>query len=135
VGAALYIALETMDPAVENVLDGKALSRAEGELAGLARRLGVRPLMEFFSMSPEDFEADVAQFNPFGSEARGPIHEEQWFSAQEGLVTVRALLGHLQAQPQAFPGAEAARSDLEDFAHVLEEAGKRGIRWHLSVDY
>ena len=63
-GAALYIALETNDSAVDNVVDGKALSRAEGELANLARRLGVRPPMEFFSMSPERFEADVAHFNP-----------------------------------------------------------------------
>ena len=134
-GAALYIVLDRKDPSVENVLDGKALSRTDGELASLARRLGVRPLMEFFSMSAEEFEADVAQFNPFGSGGEVPPHEEQWFAAEEGLVTVRALLGHLRAHPQAFPGSDAALSDLEDCAYVLEAADKRGIRWHLSVDY
>ena len=134
-GAALYIALETTASAVDNVVDGKALSRAEGELASLARRLGVRPLMEFFSMSPDEYEADVAQFNPLAGIEQVPPFQEDWFTAEEGLATVRALIGHLQAQPAAFSGADAALSDLEAFAYVLEEAGKRGIRWHLCVDY
>ncbi len=134
-GAALYIALETNDSAVDNVVDGKALSRAEGELANLARRLGVRPPMEFFSMSPERFEADVAHFNPLAGIEPVPPFQEDWFTAEEGLATVRALIGHLQEHPAAFPGADAAISELEDCACALEEAGKRGIRWHLCVDY
>jgi hypothetical protein len=135
VGAALYIALESRDPAVDNAVDGKALSRAEGELAQIARSVGVRPLMEFFSMSPEDYEADIAPFNPLGGGTEAPPHEEVWFTAAEGLRTVRALIAHLEAHPRGFQGADAALSDLQDFAYVLEQADQRGIRWHLCVDY
>ena len=103
-GAALYIALETTASAVDNVVDGKALSRAEGELASLARRLGVRPLMEFFSMSPDEYEADVAQFNPLAGIEQVPPFQEDWFTAEEGLATVRALIGHMcRRSPRPFP--------------------------------
>ncbi len=134
-GAALYIALEAQDAGVDNVVDGKALSRAEGDLTNLARQLGVRPLMDFFSMSTEDFEAMAEEHNTLAGLTGVTPHEEEWFSADEGLTTIRALMAHLQANPDAFPGAAAALSDLEDFAYVLDEAGKRSIRWHLCVDY
>lgn len=134
-GAALYVVLEAQDADVDNVLDGKALSRAEGNLAALAGQLGVKALMDFFSMSREQFEAELEQFNTLAGLADVPRHEEEWFTASEGLTTVRALLNHLQAHPGAFPGSEAAQADLEDLAYVLDEAGKHNIRWHLGVDY
>ena len=134
-GAALYIALENDSAGVENIVDGKALSRAEGELAALAHRLGVRPLMDFFSMSAEEFEEQAEQFNPLAGIPDPPAYREDWFTAEEGLATVRALISHLQANPDAIGHPERVMGDLEDFAQVLEEAGKRSIRWHLCVDY
>ena len=53
-GAALYIALEKEIPGVDTMIDGKMLSRAEKHLAQAAKRLGVRPLMEFFSISADE---------------------------------------------------------------------------------
>ena len=133
-GAALYIALESPVPGLDNVVDGKALSRAEGDLTVLARQLGVRPLMDFFSMSVEEFEAMAEEHNPLAGLTNVAPHEEEWFPTAEGLTTIRALITHLQANPRAFVGV-LLLSELEDFAYILDEAGKHGIRWHLCVDY
>ena len=132
--AALYIALEARDAGVSNAVNGKALSRAEGDLTVLASQLGIRPLMDFFSMSAADYEAMV-EHNSIAAVADLRPHEERWFLADEGLQTIRALIAHLQAHPAAFPKVGAVLSDLEDFAHILDEARKHGVRWHLSVDY
>ena len=86
-------------------------------------------------MSPEDYEADIAPFNPLGGMGEAPPWQETWFTAGEGLRTVRALIAHLEGHPRSFQGADAALSDLQDFAYVLEQAEQRGIRWHLCVDY
>lgn len=119
-GAALYIVLEKQIPGLDTMVDGKTLSREEEPLAELATRLGVRPLMEFFSMNAED----AAEF--LGEEATA----EQWFPAEEGLKTVRALLGQVEKAPEL----KAAREDLVGFERVLGAAQKNGVRWHLAID-
>src|SRR5579859_5095545 len=53
-GAALYIALENKIPNLDTIIDGKMLSRTEKQLAKAAKRLGVRPLMDFFSTSADE---------------------------------------------------------------------------------
>jgi len=135
VGAALYIVLENDGAGVDNEVDGKALSRSDGDLAALCRQLGVKALMDFFSISSARFEAEAEQFNTLAGLTNVPPHEEEWFSADEGLATVRPLLTYLYAHPGAFPGADAAQADLEDFAYVLCEAARANVRWHLGVDY
>ena len=130
--AALYIVLEVDRPGFDTIVDGKALSRAEEQLAAAAKDLGVRSLMEFFSMSREEAVHQAEEFNTgldIGS------FQEEWFTAADGLRSVRALLAYVDAQPDAVPVSAEVANELTGFAHVLEEAEKRGIRWHLSVDY
>ena len=81
---SLYIVLENQDPGFDLHVNGNALSRAEEQHAADAKRLGVRPLMEFFSIGPdeagdflEDIEVAAAKLPPL-----------RWFSAEEGLKTV-----------------------------------------------
>ena len=132
-GAAAYIVLEKQLPGLLNMPDGKALSRADHVLTPLARQIGVKPLMDFFSMAREDYVANAEQFNiPLDPE--GPP-EEQWFPAAEGLLTVRSLIRHVEAHPEALEAPGRVLDDLRDFADVLEEAEKNGVRWHLGVDY
>jgi hypothetical protein len=85
---ALYIVLEHKDPGFDPFVNGKALGRSEEQLTEIAARLGVRPLMEFFSANPDE----AGEF--LRSEALGDVEipKEQWFSSEEGLQTVRALL-------------------------------------------
>ena len=135
VGAALYIALDEPVADLDGTVDGKALSRADSELAKLALQLGVRPLMDFFSMSRKQFEAEAEHFNTLAGLSNVAPHEEEWFTADEGLRTIRALIAHVESNPDALPYSGSVLSDLEAFAYVLEEARKRSIRWHLCVDY
>lgn len=125
-GTAYYIALEKTIPDVDTTVDGKMLSKSENELAEAANRLGVRPLMEFFSTSADEAEELL------GDEVAGiDVPAAQWFSAEEGLKTVEALLAEADANPNLKP----AKDDLLACQRVLGEAQKHGIRWHLAIDF
>jgi hypothetical protein len=131
--AALYIVLERKDSGLDTYVDGKALSRAEGELKALAQSLQVTPLMNFFSMNPEDLVAEVEGLGAELPDEAPPA--EEWFSATDGLVTVRKLLQHVDANFDSVPSGNEVANELTGFAHLLEQAEKCGIRWHLAVDY
>ena len=130
--AALYIVLERDEAGLDTYVDGKALSRAEGELASLAKSLQVAPLMNFFSINPEELLANV---EGLGAELPEDAPPEEWFSAADGLATVRALLHHVDADPDSVPSGREVANELTGFVYLLEEAERRGIRWHLAVDY
>ena len=131
--AALYIVLENQNPGFDTYVDGRALSRAEDALARLAQRLDVTPLMSFFSMNPEDMLAEAREFNTGVTAETGPA--EQWFPASEGLRTVRALLGYIDAHPTTIASGPEVANELAGFVSVLEQAEERRICWHLAVDY
>ena len=59
----------------------------------------------------------------------------EWFPAAVGLVTVRTLRKHVDTHLDSVPSGHEVANELTGFIHVLEEAEKRGIRWHLAVDY
>ena len=124
---ALYIVLENKDPGFDPFVNGKALGRSEEQLAELATRLGVRPLMEFFSANPEEAR-EFARSQGLGEVK---IPEEQWFSPDEGLQTVCALLREVVNMADL----EAVKADLLEFESVLGQAQKKGIKWHLAVDF
>jgi hypothetical protein len=125
-GTALYIALEEKIPDVDKMIDGKMLSKAEKPLATAAKRLGVRPLMEFSSTSADE-AADLLGEDVAGIDIPAP----QWFSAEEGLKTVDALLAEAEGSLEL----RAAKEDLLGCQRVLREAQKHGVRWHLAIDF
>ncbi len=51
---ALYIVLENNNPGFDPFVNGKVLGQSEKQFAEVAGRLGVRPLMEFFSINPQE---------------------------------------------------------------------------------
>jgi len=125
-GMALYIALERKLPDVDTMIDGKMLSKVEKHLAKAAKRLGVRALEEFFSTSPEE-AADL-----LGEDVAGiDIPAAKWFSADEGLRTVDALLTAADSSADL----REAREDLLGCQRVLRAAHKHGVRWHLAIDF
>jgi hypothetical protein len=125
-GSALYIALEREIPGLDSVSDGKMLSKAEKHLAEAAKRLGVRPLMDFFSISTDEAA------NLLGNDIVGmDIPAAKWFTAEQGLMTVDALL----AETNSSVDLQAARDDLFECQRVLREAQKQGVRWHLAIDF
>ncbi len=130
--AALYIiperAIDGFDPGV----NGKALGRST-TLDRLAKQAGVKSLMEFFSQDPEEAAAFLEDQG-----VEYPTDElpaEQWFTPEEGLATVRGLLGHLAGQPDSIREAAALADDLREFEAVLSRLAVEGVRWHLAVDF
>jgi len=132
--AAYYIVLDTQDPGFDPFVNGKALARASDALQDAAAQLGVRPLMDFFSMSADSVEEAAAEFG-LDEETLSAAPAEAWFEPADGLRTVRALLQHCEQVREQLPGHEVVREELLEYARVLEQAQSRGFRWHLAVDY
>jgi hypothetical protein len=125
-GTAYYIALEKAIPDVDTMVDGKMLNKAEEHLASAANRLGVRPLMDFFSTTADE-AADL-----LGDDIAGiDIPAAQWFSPEEGLRSVDALLADVHVNPDL----NLAKNDLLGCQRVLREAQKHGVKWRLAVDF
>ena len=118
-GAALYIALEQEIPSFDPFLNGKALSQASDRLTELATSLGVRPLREFFSADPDT----IAEFLDEGTEAP----PQTWFTASDGLSTVRTLRAHLAANPSAVPKHDMVIEDLNDMERILTTASDHNV--------
>jgi hypothetical protein len=129
---ALFVVAEREVDGVRPDVDGKALGRCN-QLDRLAKQAGVRPLMEYFSQDPAEAEAllegEDAPLPP------GGLPREQWFSADDGLVTVRGLLAQLAANPRSVPNAPAVVADLQGFEAALLALAGAGSRWHLAVDF
>lgn len=125
---AWYIMGEKDIKDFDTFVDGKAIAHADEEvLAGIFRTLNVAPLMDFFSQNPEEF-GDFPDENSH-------MPKEEWFSAAEGLKTVRALAAHLQAHPDAAPQSEEILEDMKEYERILSRFEKEGIRWHLAIDF
>ncbi|HMD37760.1 MAG TPA: hypothetical protein VKH15_00670 [Candidatus Acidoferrum sp.] len=125
---SLYIILETKIPNTDIHVNGNFLSKHDGELEQLAKRLDVKPLMSFFSVSNNETSELSEEFGVDLSKTK-----EQWFAPVEGLQTLSALLQNLDAS--RFDHLERIESELQEFAAVLELAKTNGVRWHLAIDY
>ena len=75
-------------------------------LEALAREAGVRPLMEFLT-------------------------EDQWFTAAEGLATIRGLLDYLTTHTERVAEVRRVIGDLRALEPLLRRLERERIRWHL----
>jgi hypothetical protein len=126
-GVANYIVLERNIEGLDTMMDGKGLACQGEALEAAAQRLGVRPLLEFFSADPnqvaefmrgEGMEFEVAELPPL-----------QQFPAEEGLATVRALL------TQESLWDEGLLQDLRNCECILGIAAEQHVGWHLEGDF
>lgn len=125
-GVAYYIVLERKIVGLDMSMDGKGLSRHVESLDEAARDLGVRPLSEFFSANPQEMAAFMkCEGIDVGESELPPL---QQFSAQEGLITVRALAAHASARP------DSVMQDLRECERILSAAAQQGIGWHFEID-
>lgn len=123
---AFFIVLERKIDGLNTEMDGKALSSANDSLEALARNFGVRPLLEFFSVSPEVSRDFIGGEGIDSSEFELPPLEHH--SAEEGLKTIRALM--------AYDGdrKEQVIEDLRRCETILLGAQRHGVGWHLEID-
>src|SRR5579864_1093542 len=96
--ASMYIVVEGVDPGFDIFVNGRSLARHEDALERLALRLGVRPLIEFFS-ADENSMSLLIEEGAGNRELMQRLPPPQWYSPSEGLVTVEALITSLEDEP------------------------------------
>jgi hypothetical protein len=109
---------------------GKALARETDRLDTAARARRVEPLTALLSESQAALAAQLKEqgFDP--TKMRLPA--EIWFSATDGLKTVRALIDHVTANLNDFKQPNPILRDLRAAEGLLIEAEKSGVRFHFT---
>jgi len=128
-----YIVLEGPIPNFDVYVNGNMLSKESDALERLAKKLGVTPLLNFFSIGPEELTSLVGDEGETVEKLGVKAPKEQWFNAEDGLATVRKLMSHLELLK--LDRSDQVLSNLKEFEKVLETAGQSGVRWHLAIDY
>ena len=133
--ASMYIVVEGEDPGFDIFVNGRALARNEDALEKLALRLGVRPMIEFFS-ADENSMSLLIEEGAGNPELIRRLPPPQWYSGDEGLATVDALLTELEKEPWQL-GSESAfvLDELREYSLVLRKTVERDLRWHLAVSW
>lgn len=127
------IVLEKKIPHLDAYVNGELLAKKGGFLESVARKIGVTPLFSFFSVSPSEVNSFLDAHGESIETMGITLPTERWFSAEEGLNTVRKLISHLEKlEPSE---SELTISNLKEFERVLEAADQGGVRWHLAIDY
>jgi hypothetical protein len=131
----MYIVVQGEDPGFDTFVNGRSLARHEDALEKLALRLGVRPLIEFFS-ADEDSMSLLLEEGAGNRELVGRLPPPQWYSAEDGLKTVEALVSELEHEPQQL-GTEGidVLTELLEYRKVLLKTRDRALRWHLAVSW
>jgi hypothetical protein len=133
--ASMYIVVEGEDPGFDIFVNGRSLARHEDALEKLALRLGVRPLIEFFS-ADENSMSLLIEEGAGNQDLMRRLPPPQWYSPADGLGTVQTLLDALMDEPQQL-GTEGEQviSELMEYARVLKKTRDRQMRWHLAVSW
>ena len=133
--ASMYIVVEGEDPGFDIFVNGRSLARHEDALERLAIRLGVRPLIEFFS-ADENSMSLLIEEGAGNPELMRRLPPPQWYAPGDGLATVQALVEALKDDPQQL-GTEGPQvlTELEEYAKVLEKTMRTELRWHLAVSW
>jgi hypothetical protein len=131
----MYIVVEGEDPGYDIFVNGRALARHEDALEKLALRLGVRPLIEFFS-ADENSMSLLIEEGAGNAELIRRLPPPQWYTGGDGLATVQALIDTLEADPHLL-GTEGPQVllELREYDRVLSKTKYAGLRWHLAVSW
>jgi len=128
-------------------LGGSALLQLSGHLNGLdavCRALGVIPLSQFVDITALEIrEADELLNDAPPSSGTDPvtglaygIEDTAWHPAAAGMISIEALVGHLQRnRPRELKGADLSliRADLQYCAEVLGTLETAGGQFHLAA--
>lgn len=133
--ASLYIVVEGEDPGFDIYVHGHAIARNEEALDRLAAKLCVKPLLDFFS-ADQNSMALLMEQSTGNLEWSKDLPEPQWFSAQDGLATVRTMIAFLVGTPAAL-GSETVPvlCELREYERVLVKTRCYELRWHLAASW
>lgn len=131
----MYIVVEGEDPGFDIFVNGRVLARNEDALEKLAERLGVKPLLEFFS-ADQNSMALLLEEGAGDPEWAKTLPPPQWFSPQDGLKTISTLIDYLRDAPATLGGDTGnAVRELEEFERVLRKTALRNLKWQLAVSW
>jgi len=131
----MYIVVEGEDPGFDIFVNGRTLARNEDALEKFAERLRVKPLLEFFS-ADQNSMAVLLDEGAGDPEWANTLPPPQWFSPEDGLVTISTLIDYLRDAPAAL-GSDTANAlrELEEFRRVLRKTAVRSLKWQLAVSW
>ena len=110
--------------------NGKALARESDRLDSASRR---RSVPMFSSLLSESQASLIAQLKEEGFDpSKMRIPPERWFSAAEGLKTIRGLHAQVTANLNDFKQPNPILRDLSAAEALLVSAEKAGIAFHFS---
>lgn len=131
---ALYIVAQERVSGLDLSVNGKAIGKVdEQSIDRLCDALNVTSLVSFTSQNPEEI-ADLMGEEVIDVDDVEEFPGEEWFAAEDGLATVRALIAHLTAVPSALADSAAIVDDLHGFERVLATLVEKQVKWHLAVD-
>ena len=131
----MYIVVEGEDPGYDIFVNGHALARNEDALEKLALRLGVKPLLEFFS-ADQNSMALLLEEGAGDPEWAKTLPPPQWFSPEDGLGTISTLIDYLRDAPATLGGDTGnVIRELEEFQRVLRKTAIRNLKWQLAVSW
>jgi hypothetical protein len=131
----MYIVVEGEDPGFNIFVNGRALAKHESAVEALAERLGVPPLLTYFS-ADENSMSLLIEEGAGNPDLLSRLPPPQWFEAGDGLRTVSALVAALENDPKRL-GADGEQLllELREYEQVLKRIAERGLRWHLAVSW
>ena len=118
---AYFIVLDSEEPGFDPFVDGKLLTKRLRAVNKIARSLGLKQFDDYAFQDLSDFG--------------GPDLEPEWFDASEGRSWATGILQHIRENPKAVKDVDEVAADLADYVRVFEEADKRGLKWHLELDF
>ena len=128
---AYYIVLDDEEPGFEMDVNGKAVASSIEELDAICEKNGLSRLDDFMGQSIDEL-SDL-----LGEDIGLPEGENEgqlWFSPDEGIALLGALIERVKDSPKALALSEEVLEDLEAFRAVLVSAKSIGAKWHLAVD-
>jgi hypothetical protein len=133
--ASMYIVVEGEDPGFDIFVNGRALARNEDALEKLARKLGIKPMLEFFS-ADENSMALLLEEGAGNPEWAKTLPPPQWFAPEDGLISICTLLDFLHEHPMVLGSeTDAVTKEIEEFERVLRKTASRHLRWQLAVSW
>jgi len=118
---AYFIVLDSEEPGFDPFVDAKMLTKRLRAVNKVARGLGLKQFEDYAFQDLSDFG--------------GPEMETEWFDAAEGRSWASRILQHIRENPMSVKDVDAVAADLADYVRVFEEADKRGLKWHLELDF
>jgi len=131
--ASYFIVLERTIPNFDVYVNGNMLAKESDTSERLAKKSGVTPLLSFFSIDPEEVTSLVGDDGETIEKLGGKVQKKQWFNAEDGLRTVRALVD--SSQRTLSTAGKGWWRNSGNLSGVLVAAHGQGIGWHLGIDY